>query len=151
MELHFWIKMISIFWCNILGFQYRMRIPSITIPISSILLESTSFSAYFGSLFIFVCRTEGRINVTIRTNVSCFGSAHPLFWLNQINLTIQAGWDLCNSDFPYLWLEAFFDLSTRASLVRLKPVVANPLRFILISGLWKIYLVLVAKVFACKL
>lgn len=151
MELHLRIKTISIFWCNILRLQNWIRIPTITIPISPILLIATCLCFHFHRLLIFTSLTKSWINLIIRINISSFSCTLPFIWLNQIIITIQAGWDLCNSVLPYLWLEAFFDLSIRASLAILKPVVASPLRFILISGLWKIYLVFVANVFACKL
>jgi hypothetical protein len=39
------------------------------------------------------------------------------------------GCAFCNSVFPYLLEDANFDLSIKASLVMLNPVVANPVRF----------------------
>ena len=128
-----------------------MIFPSFTISVSSCLLPSTGFCNHFSGMNVLICFSVCGISIFFRTDVCSFSSAYPLSWLNNFRFTIHAGLDLCIYVFPYLWLEAFLDLSTNASLVILKPVVANPDLFMLTSGLVKTYLVLFAYVLACKL
>ena len=151
MILHLRVESISVLAWYVLSCQNWMIFPSLTISVSTSLLPSTGFGIHLSCLNILICFPVCRVSIFFRTNVCSFSSANPLSWLNNFRFTIHAGFDLCIYVFPYLWLEAFLDLSTNASLVILKPVVANPDLFMLTSGLVKTYLVLLAYVLACKL
>lgn len=145
------IESVSVLWPDILRIQNCLRFPSLAVTIISVLLVAASFCAQLVRNLVFGWTAEERVHLLLGTQVGGFGRADPLRRLNKQYCTTQAGLDFWISVLPYLWLEAFLDLSIRASLVMLKPVVAKPLLFMLISGLANTSFVLLAKDLACKL
>jgi len=151
MEVGLRVEPIPVLGGNVGWIQNWVRVPSFSVPVCSVLLETAGSSLHLVSLQVFISLTKSGVQKLIRRKVSGLSGTFPLFRLNKSNLTTHAGWEYWIYVLPYLWLEAFFDLSMSASWVMLKPVVAKPLLLILISGLAKISLVLLAKVLACKL
>ena len=148
---HLWVMSISVFSCQVCWVQYWVWLPSLTVSISTSLLPATCLCWHLCCLDILVCLSLGWASIFLRTYICGFCCAEPLISLSKNIFTSHPGWALWISVFPYLWLEAFFDLSTKASFVMLKPVVARPDLFKLTSGLLKTYFVFAVKVLAWRL
>lgn len=151
MEIHLRIELISILTWQIGWIKDRIRLPSITIPICPISLKTTLFSLHLWCLKILISFFLRWIILALWIEIGIFSCTDPIFRLNKIRFTTQAGWEVCIYVLPYLWLEAALDLSMRASLVILKPVVARPLRLTPRLGFLNASLVILAYVFACRL
>lgn len=151
MELHLRIESVTVLRCQFLGVQHWVGLPTKTVPVITILLISTCLSVCPLRQTVLIRCSIKWISLLFRPQISRFPGTDPLIRLNKDLLTTQAGCDLWISVFPYLALDAFLDLSIKASLVMLNPVVASPLRLALISGLFRAYLVMFENVLACKL
>lgn len=91
MELHLRIETIPVLRCQILGVQDRIGLPSLSIPIVSVLLEPACLGAEFLGDRVFAGFTVERVSVLFRTHVGGLGGAYPLFGLNRGGSTTQAG------------------------------------------------------------
>lgn len=69
----------------------------------------------------------------------------------RLNFTLQFGWDFWMALLPYLLEDPSLELSTKTSLLTLKPVVANPKTFWPNLSLLKDCLAIFAKPFAWML
>lgn len=69
----------------------------------------------------------------------------------RLNFTLQLGWDFWMALLPYLLEDPSLELSTKTSLLTLKPVVANPKTFWPNLSLLKDCLAIFAKPFAWML
>lgn len=128
MEIHLRVESITILARQISRVKNRIRLPSIPVPVGPIPLEATLLRLHLGSLQVFIGFPLSWILLSLRVEVGILSCTDPIFRLNRITSTIQAGWGVWIYVLPYLWLEAAFDLSIRASRAMLKPVVARPLR-----------------------
>jgi hypothetical protein len=126
------------------GGQHGMRVPAIAVPVGAILLVAAGLVLEGVDLQVFFSLAEGGVELLLGWLVGVLGSAGPLAGLRERGFTTQPGCGVWSSLLPYLWLEASLDLSTRASRVILKPVVARPDRLALMLGSARTDLVMLA-------
>lgn len=128
-----------------------MRIPTLTVPVITVLLISTGLVLQLGCFQFLVSFPKGRVFELLGIAEGVLCCANLISWLNEVKCTTHPGCGVCSSLLPYLWLVANFDLSMRASWAILKPVVANPVLLTLTFGSARTDLVMFANVLACRL